>query len=90
MQKIEKSRLRISTWCGGIFGVSWLIVGQYCYFHATRYPIEETGRIFAMNFHGTVLYLTGAEYYTFYGIPVFFLAIGLITALAIRFGRGRQ
>jgi hypothetical protein len=78
---------RISSYVGGLFASVWLGFWAYCYLVAPRQPAEDLGRVFELDNHGTILYLTKFEYYTFYGIPVTFFMFGLISYFYLKIKR---
>jgi hypothetical protein len=82
--KNKKSIVRSSCYLGGFFASIWLGFWGYCYITAPRHPIEDLGRVFELDNHGTILYLNKFEYYTFYGLPVALLIFGIISYLYLK------
>jgi len=76
--------LRYSSAIGAAFAIIWLGAWSYCYSVGSRIPIEESNRIYGVNYHGTLLYLNKAEYVSLYAIPVVFFLIGIVSAIVIK------
>lgn len=87
MQELSNQRKKILNIFGGLFAISWGGFWIYCFYYAPRSAVEEAGRIYELNFHGTGLFLTRAEYFTLYGIPIVFALIGVVSAILLRLGR---
>jgi hypothetical protein len=85
VQDKNKRLTRISSIIGGSFAAIWFSFDEYCFQTAPRFPIEEVGRIYSMNHHGTFIYLTKAEYFTWYGIPACFLLLGITSAILMKY-----
>jgi hypothetical protein len=86
--KVKKER--IGSIVGGSFCVIWGGFYFYCYSVASRIPIENIGRIYEYNNHGTLFYLTKSEHYTLIGIPIIFISLGIITEIYNRFMKSRK
>ena len=87
MQKINDSRKKIINIFGGLFAITWGGFWAYCFYTAPRIPSEGVGRIYDVNFHGTSIYLTRWEYLTLLAIPIFFICIGILSAVYLRIRR---
>jgi|tagenome__1003787_1003787.scaffolds.fasta_scaffold20657487_2 hypothetical protein len=83
-EQLRKTFLRYSSIVGGTFALIWFGFWEYCYQVGSRFPDQTNGRVFDINYHGTIIYLSQTEYYILYAIPVTGLLIGVISALIIK------
>jgi hypothetical protein len=78
--------MRVLKFISGIlalcFWFSSFIVWKYFDAHATRLAEPETGRIYPLNTHGSVVYLTLAERGVLYGLMIAGVVFFLVCAVA--------
>ncbi len=81
VNKESNDLVRYSSFVGLAFVIIWLGFAGYCYETAPRIPIEESNRVYPINYHGTSIYLNKFEYVTLFAIPGAFLLLGIVSAI---------
>ncbi len=81
--------IRISQVFGAVFFISWLGAWEYCHAYGSKVPLEGIDPSYSINYHGTILYVTPIAYLVLWGIPVFFVSIGIISAIIMKLRKPR-
>jgi hypothetical protein len=86
--------LKIAKVVSGILGVvfwfsSFFVWQYYDAYRPTTY-LPEAGRIFPLNTHGSIVYLTTGEHYLLYGLMAAGIGFFLLTAVCYFLGGRRH